>query len=141
MGLCLGFSGLSLMEVIYFLTLRAWWTYKRKKIAKVVKLPDNLVATKATIRNRTGAIAKEKQERHESQEHEQMSRTRCRLPMTLWQNFQRILKFNLIAKKLPEVNITNTQKVSSGDFSFPIKPKDPTVQDSPRSYQLILGEI
>jgi len=31
MGLCLGFSGLSAMEVIYFLTLRAWWSSQRKK--------------------------------------------------------------------------------------------------------------
>ena len=29
MGLCLGFSGLSLVELIYFFTLRAWWTKKR----------------------------------------------------------------------------------------------------------------
>ncbi|CAL8093922.1 unnamed protein product [Orchesella dallaii] len=32
MGLCLGFSGLSLMEVIYFLTLRAWWKSRRKHV-------------------------------------------------------------------------------------------------------------
>lgn len=31
MGLCLGFSGLSLMEVIYFFTLRAWWASRRKE--------------------------------------------------------------------------------------------------------------
>jgi len=31
MGLCLGFSGLSAMEVIYFLTLRAWCRKRRKR--------------------------------------------------------------------------------------------------------------
>lgn len=37
MGLCLGFSGLSLIEVIYFVTLRAWWKSKRKKAVVVEK--------------------------------------------------------------------------------------------------------
>ena len=31
MGLCLGFSGLSAMEVIYFLTLRAWCRTRRRR--------------------------------------------------------------------------------------------------------------
>lgn len=31
MGLCLGFSGLSLVEVIYFYTLRAWCRTRRRK--------------------------------------------------------------------------------------------------------------
>jgi len=31
MGLCLGFSGLSAMEVLYFLTLRAWCRTRRRK--------------------------------------------------------------------------------------------------------------
>ena len=31
MGLCLGFSGLSAMEVLYFLTLRAWCRTRRRR--------------------------------------------------------------------------------------------------------------
>jgi hypothetical protein len=39
MGLCLGFSGLSAIEVIYFLTLRAWCRKRRKRAigARVAK--------------------------------------------------------------------------------------------------------
>lgn len=38
MGLCLGFSGLSFMEVIYFFTLRAWWASRRRnEILKVLR--------------------------------------------------------------------------------------------------------
>jgi hypothetical protein len=33
MGLCLGFSGLSVIEVIYFLTLRAWYRTKNNRQA------------------------------------------------------------------------------------------------------------
>lgn len=33
MGLFLGFSGLSLVELIYFLTLRAWWKTRRRQNA------------------------------------------------------------------------------------------------------------
>jgi len=32
LGLCLGFSGLSLIEMLYFLTLRVWFHYKKKQM-------------------------------------------------------------------------------------------------------------
>jgi len=31
MSLCIGFSGMSLVELLYFLTLRAWWYHTRKQ--------------------------------------------------------------------------------------------------------------
>lgn len=34
MGLCLGFSALSLIEVVYFLTLRACWKSKRNRVVE-----------------------------------------------------------------------------------------------------------
>lgn len=42
LGLCLGFSGLSLMEVLYFLTLRLWCRRRRKRQI-VTKIANKLL--------------------------------------------------------------------------------------------------
>jgi len=47
MGLFLGFSGISFVELLYFLTLRAWWAYKQKQI----KSKKNSTATKDSTAN------------------------------------------------------------------------------------------
>jgi len=56
MGLCLGFSGMSLVELLYFLTLRAWWwNYKRNQDEMRSEDTSEDATTDVTETSRSGA--------------------------------------------------------------------------------------
>jgi len=57
MSLCLGFSGMSIVELLYFLTLRAWWYYQRKQNQSGKKSEDtSKVTTTDTSRDEASVM-------------------------------------------------------------------------------------
>jgi len=57
MGLCLGFSGMSLVELIYFLTIRAWWYYQKQQKDSGKKSEDTSKDATADLMETSGSEA------------------------------------------------------------------------------------